>query len=86
MAVEKVEHTPSLTTLHNGEVEAITLAKKLNYWIVLDDSKAREIAKREGLSVIGTVGLLKVMMRKGLIEETSEELFKKLAAQGYSGE
>lgn len=83
MVVEEMEPTMTLTNLHTGEAEAITLAKRLNYWVVLDDSKARGIAKREGLRVIGTVGLLKVMVRKGLIKEKPEDLFGKLAVHGF---
>jgi predicted nucleic acid-binding protein len=83
MVVEEVEPTMTLTNLHTGEAEAITLAKRLNYWVVLDDSKARGIAMKEGLRVIGTVGLLKVMLRKGLIEEKPEDLFGKLAVHGF---
>lgn len=81
--VEEVEPEPALTNLHTGEAAALTLAKRLNCWIVLDDSKARGIAMRDGLRVIGTVGLLKVMIRKGLIEEKPEALFEKLVAYGF---
>ena len=37
----------TLTTLHTGEAEAITLAKRVNCWVALDDSKARRIAMKE---------------------------------------
>lgn len=83
IAVEEAEPLPRLTTLHTGEMEAIALAKRLECWIILDDSKAREIAKREGLNVIGTVGLLIVMIKSGLITETAETLFEKLSTYGF---
>lgn len=73
----------TLTTLHTGEAEAITLAKRVNCWVALDDSKARRIAMKEGLRVIGTAGLLKVMMKEGLIEEKPEDLFRKLALHRF---
>jgi predicted nucleic acid-binding protein len=44
---------------------------------------AREIAKREGLDVIGTVGLLLVLLKSGLITETAETLFEKLNTYGF---
>ncbi len=44
-----VEEVVIATLTHTGEAEAITLAKKLNCWVVLDESKARGIAMRERL-------------------------------------
>ncbi len=41
-----------------GESEALTLAYEKRARIVLDDRKAREAAKRLGLAVTGTVGLV----------------------------
>jgi predicted nucleic acid-binding protein len=72
-----------LTTLHTGEMEAIALAKRLDCGIILDDAKAREIANREGLKVIGTAGLLNVMMKRGQIKETPETLFEKLQSYKF---
>jgi len=79
--VDEVETIEVLkANLHAGEAEAIILAKKLSCWVVLDDSKARKTAEKEGLNVIGTAGLLKVMSKMGLIRENPEELFEKLSA------
>lgn len=85
IVIEEVKDvvTLTLTNLHTGEAEAITLAKRLNCWVALDDSKARGIAMREGLEVIGTLGLLKVMMRNGLVEEKPEDLFLKLTLHRF---
>jgi len=44
--------------LGKGESEAIALASEKACRIVLDDAKARSIAKRMNLKVIGTVGIL----------------------------
>ena len=83
IVMEEIEPAVALSDIHTGEAEAITLAKRLNCWIALDDSKARWIAMREGLRVIGTAGLLKVMIRRGLVEEKPEDLFMKLALHGF---
>ena len=80
---EAGEHLLRLTTLHTGEMEAIALAKRLDCWIMVDDAKARELANREGLKVIGTVGLLNVMMKRGQIKETPETLFEKLQSYKF---
>lgn len=67
------------SVLHPGEAEAIGLAKKMDCWVALDDSKARKIAEKEEVSVIGTAGLLKVMAKMGIIDENPEEIFEKLS-------
>jgi predicted nucleic acid-binding protein len=51
-----------------GEAEAIALClvKKAG-WIILDDIKARQHAKSMGLQVTGTLGILIVAKKKGMI-------------------
>ena len=51
-----------------GEAEAIALAVERRWLLILDDRKARRWAKRLGLRVIGTVGILLRAKRQGLIE------------------
>jgi len=56
--------------LHQGELEAIVLAKETQAdFILLDDLLARRKAKRIGLQVIGTVGLLLLAQKQNLISE-----------------
>jgi len=56
-----------------GEAEAITLAfEKKADLIILDDSKARKTAKRNGLTVIGTLGLLLEAKKEGKIENLKQ--------------
>lgn len=64
--------------LHSGESEAIVLALEYNYRVILDDSKAREIALSSGLKIIGTLGILKLLKSRGYINDTDEELFSRL--------
>jgi predicted nucleic acid-binding protein len=56
-------------TVDDGEAEAIALACETGHKIVLDDLQARHIAKRMGLNVIGTVGLLIKAKQEGLIPQ-----------------
>jgi len=50
--------------LHQGELEAIVLAQELNAdYVVLDDLLARQKAKRLGLNVIGTIGILLLLKK-----------------------
>ena len=55
--------------LDAGETDAIALALELNpTWIVLDDLRARRLADRLGLPVIGTVGILRTAKLLGIVD------------------
>lgn len=55
--------------LDKGEASAITLAlKNPESRIILDESKGRAVAKRLGLQVIGTLGIIIKAKDKGLID------------------
>jgi predicted nucleic acid-binding protein len=63
------------TQLDEGESYAIALAMELgNLPIILDDKKARRIAKQLGLQVIGTLGVLLQAKQMGVITELSSFL------------
>jgi uncharacterized protein len=54
--------------LDRGEAEAIALAGELNADLLLMDEKAgRTLARREGIKVIGLMGVLLMAKQKGLI-------------------
>lgn len=60
--------TGSLGALHRGELEAIVLARELKAdFVLLDDHLARKKAKRMGLKVIGTLGVLLLSRKKEFI-------------------
>ena len=64
-----------LELLHRGEAEAITLAIEADANIViLDDKKARSIARRLGLKMIGTVGILVLAKKQKLIDDIEAEI------------
>jgi predicted nucleic acid-binding protein len=66
----------------DGEAEAIALAAERQLRIVLDDRKARDVAFRMGLKVIGTVGILVRAKRTGLIPWL-KPLMNELADNGF---
>jgi len=51
----------------DGEAEAIALATERQQRIILDDRRARDLAHRMGLKVIGTVGILVRAKHVGLL-------------------
>lgn len=66
--------------LDAGEASAIALALKIpNSTLILDESKGRKAAKRLGLKVTGTVGIILKAKNQGVIQSGKEilEAFKK---------
>ncbi|WP_010478677.1 DUF3368 domain-containing protein [Thermococcus zilligii] len=74
---------PGYSGLHSGELETIALAKELGALVILDDLKARKAARLEGLSVIGTVAVLRLLKDAGLLKEAEDELFNALRSLGF---
>ncbi|RJP24213.1 MAG: DUF3368 domain-containing protein [Candidatus Omnitrophota bacterium] len=58
------------TQIDKGESEAIALASELGEtFVVLDDKKARRVARQLALQVIGTIGVLLRAKKKGIIAD-----------------
>ena len=65
-----------------GEAEAIALALEKNSSLIIDDLKGRKVARRLGLEIIGTLGLLKVMKLKGIIRKV-KPFIERLREKGF---
>ncbi|RLG75603.1 MAG: DUF3368 domain-containing protein [Thermoprotei archaeon] len=70
------------TLVDEGEAEAIALALEKNSLLIIDDLKGRKIARRLGMEIIGTLGLLKVMKLKGMIKRV-RPFIEKLREKGF---
>lgn len=57
-----------------GEAEAIALAAERGWPVVLDDRRARGVAQRLGLEVVGTIGILIRAKRASLLPEVGPAL------------
>ena len=71
------------TTLGAGEAEAIVLAQELRAtWVLVDDDLARTYARRIGLKVKGTAGILLAAYQAGLLDDLKASL-DELRARGF---
>jgi len=62
-----------------GESEAIVLSREIKSdYVLLDDLKARQHARSFRINVIGTLGIIYALIRKGVIKEEPTEIYKKL--------
>lgn len=77
-----LEMPRALSALHSGEREAIALASSLRPGIpiILDDRRARRLARDVGLVVIGSGGILVLAKRAGLITSIRPALFDLMSA------
>jgi len=69
-------------TIDSGEAAAIALATEQQMRVVLDDRKARDVAFRMNLKVIGTVGILVRAKRLGLFPWI-KPLLTELVGKGF---
>ncbi|MCM0021705.1 MAG: DUF3368 domain-containing protein [Tagaea sp.] len=59
---------PAPASLGAGERAALALARELSAAVLIDDRAGREFARRLGLTVIGSAGLLIALKNEGRID------------------
>lgn len=69
--------------LDGGEASAILLAEQTDCrFLLIDERRGREIARRRGVPVVGLAGVLLAAKRSGMLESVSPVLAE-LSRQGY---
>jgi len=69
--------------LDRGEAEAVVLAKELGAdYLLVDEKKVRRVARSSEMRIMGTVGILGLAAKKGLISNL-DETFNKLEENGF---
>jgi predicted nucleic acid-binding protein len=72
------------STLGAGEMSSIWLAKQMHAdRLLLDDYKARRLAREQGLKVIGTIGLLELFYSRGYLSELHAAFRQLIAENAY---
>ena len=67
-----------------GESEAIALALELESKLIIDEKKGRKIAMRQGLEIIGLLGIVYLNIKKGFLSKDEAKKFLDDAlAHGY---
>ena len=84
-SVEHKEMYEMLTKrLDRGEAESITLAKKLELPLIIDERKGRNIANSLGIPIIGLIGiLLKLLEKEILSKEEAIEVIEQVEANDF---
>ena len=72
-----------LPRLGLGESSAILLALTRDKIVVLDDKRARKLARELGLEVIGTLSILRKLHEEGILAETPNAIYKRLIEIGF---
>ncbi|MDP1573610.1 MAG: DUF3368 domain-containing protein [Coxiellaceae bacterium] len=67
-STETNETNDVLTTLDDGEAAAIALAHSLNLPLIIDEKRGRDVAKKLGIKIIGTIGVLLLAKEKKVIK------------------
>lgn len=88
MKVQKPQESELLETLKLvldlGESEAIALALELESKLIIDEKKGRKIAMKQGLEIIGLLGIVYLNIKKGFLKKDEAKAFLEEAIKhGY---
>lgn len=79
---EGTDMTQLAELLDRGEAEAIVLAQSRDARLLIDERKGRAVARRRGVGVIGTGGVLLLAKREHVIDQIAP-ILDELASHGY---
>ena len=70
--------------VHHGEATVMSLARKLNAIAVMDDKRARHIARALGVRLSGTPNVMMQLVRQGLlIKQEAKKAVDKIIEEGW---
>lgn len=74
VAISDPKINPNLSKLDCGEQSAIEAASKSNCILLIDEKRGRTLARSLGIQIIGTLGILLLAKKRGLIPETKTHI------------
>ena len=88
ITVQKANENETLKSLRQlldlGESEAIALALELKSKFIIDEKKGRKIAMRQGLEIIGLLGIVYANIKKEFIsKEEARSFLNRAIEHGY---
>jgi predicted nucleic acid-binding protein len=70
--------------IHQGEAQAIVLAREMSSLLLIDESAGRALAEAWGLKVKGTIYVIMSALRNGLIDQTdAKETVLTMVTKGF---
>lgn len=79
--LDRLANTITRTGLGAGEISAVLLAKELAAdLMIMDEWKGRKLAFEEGLTVVGCIGILEELCRRGEIKDL-RQIYQELLRQ-----
>ncbi|MFQ6059275.1 MAG: DUF3368 domain-containing protein [Anaerolineae bacterium] len=73
-----------LATLGKGEAACLAIAKSRGWGLLTDDKKARKIAEQESVRLSGTLGVLRLGVKRGCFSlSEADEVLKAMIEKGY---
>ena len=71
-----------LSLLDDGEAQVLLLAKELGCGVLMDEKRGRQVARHQGVPVVGVLGVLLQARKQGHIRELSPMILS-LQDSGY---
>jgi predicted nucleic acid-binding protein len=82
--VEQVQFEAFHEHMGIGEASCLAMAREREYRLATDDKDARRLARQLGIPLTGTIGILAILVKQGLIALVDgDRLLQEMVAAGY---
>ena len=81
---ERIQFETFHEHLGEGEASCLAMAREREYRLATDDKDARRLARQLGIPLTGTIGILAILVKQGLISLVEgDRLLHEMVAAGY---
>jgi predicted nucleic acid-binding protein len=82
--VEQVQFEALHEHMGMGEASCLAMAREREYRLATDDKDARRLARQLGIPLTGTIGIMAILVKQGLISlEEGDRILHEMVAAGY---